>query len=451
MIASPAGENRVLIVGAGLAGLCLAIILEKANVPYELFERATEIRPLGAAITLGVNVLPFFKQIGIFEEFVSLSKPAMCIDNYNEKRELVFSMDFTPVHALGGGLGYVLPRSGLYDLLLRQIPSHKIHLKKRILSMAQGDKGVRIVCQDNSAYDGEILVGADGAYSAVRTCLYESMKNENKLPKSDGGVLPYSCVCLVGQTQPLDPDFFPDLPDPVAKFNAMKSETKPYSWNVITAPGNRYCWSVIQYLDEESSKENDSFRSSEWGSESAVSMCKEVRDFPIVGATGPENFQTLGALIDNTPKDLISKVMLEEKVFSTWYYQRTVHPASGAGAVNAITDAIVLGNWIVALPDRSLESLEKAFKEYRNERYDAVMVAYNNGRLLSKVNAKATWKSKAIRYMTQNTPNWLWQIMMKRMAENRPQLWMLDQVEDKGTVPPKAQPSLQKNLHLRRK
>ena len=37
---------------------------------------------------------------------------------------------------------------------------------------------------------------------------------------------------------------------------------------------------------------------------------------------------------------------------------------------------------------------------------------------------------------------------MRRMAENRPQIWFLPLVEDKGTVPPKYQPSLQKNLPL---
>jgi len=38
---------KVLIVGAGLGGLVLALILEKAKIDYEIFERATEIRPLG--------------------------------------------------------------------------------------------------------------------------------------------------------------------------------------------------------------------------------------------------------------------------------------------------------------------------------------------------------------------------------------------------------------------
>lgn len=49
-------------------------------------------------------------------------------------------------------------------------------------------------------------------------------------------------------------------------------------------------------------------------------MCAEVRDFPII--SGGDKITTVGDLIDLTPKDLISKVMLEEKVFETWHHKR---------------------------------------------------------------------------------------------------------------------------------
>jgi 2-polyprenyl-6-methoxyphenol hydroxylase-like FAD-dependent oxidoreductase len=39
----------VIIVGAGLGGLMLAILLEQINVPYHIFERATKVKPLGTA------------------------------------------------------------------------------------------------------------------------------------------------------------------------------------------------------------------------------------------------------------------------------------------------------------------------------------------------------------------------------------------------------------------
>ena len=47
---SPVGVRKdphVLIVGAGVAGLFLAILLERAGISYQLYERAKEVKPLG--------------------------------------------------------------------------------------------------------------------------------------------------------------------------------------------------------------------------------------------------------------------------------------------------------------------------------------------------------------------------------------------------------------------
>lgn len=76
-------------------------------------------------------------------------------------------------------------------------------------------------CSDNSSYYGDILVGADGAYSAVRQNLFKELKEENKLPSCDDVSLPFSCVCLVGQTVPLDPEEFPHLKEELCQFNCV--------------------------------------------------------------------------------------------------------------------------------------------------------------------------------------------------------------------------------------
>lgn len=49
----------------------------------------------------------------------------------------------------------------------------------------QNADGVLIRCSDNSSYQGDILVGADGAYSAVRQTLYKQLSRQNKLPQCD--------------------------------------------------------------------------------------------------------------------------------------------------------------------------------------------------------------------------------------------------------------------------
>lgn len=76
---------------------------------------------------------------------------------------------------------------------------------------------------------------------------------------------------------------------------------------------------AIEHLDQTTSKEEDSL--SEWGPEAAASLCDEVRHLPV--PNGPPG-STLGTLIDLTPKELISKVTLEEKVFDSWYSGRAV-------------------------------------------------------------------------------------------------------------------------------
>jgi len=48
-------------------------------------------------------------------------------------------------------------------------------------------------------------------------------------------------------------------------------------------------------------------------------------------------------------------------------------------------DAIVLSNWIAALPHLDDQDTEKIFEEYKKERYPVAMAAYFNGRLLSKI------------------------------------------------------------------
>lgn len=51
-------------------------------------------------------------------------------------------------------------------------------------------------------------------------------------------------------------------------------------------------------------------------------MCRKVKDFPVI--SGGDKIMTLKDLMDRTPQNQVSNVILEEKVFKTWYDCRTV-------------------------------------------------------------------------------------------------------------------------------
>lgn len=47
MSSERSSQPTVLIVGAGLGGLMLGALLEKADIPYAIFERTAVVKPLG--------------------------------------------------------------------------------------------------------------------------------------------------------------------------------------------------------------------------------------------------------------------------------------------------------------------------------------------------------------------------------------------------------------------
>ena len=52
-MSSPA--SRIVIIGAGIGGLTLALLLRRRGIIAEILERAPELREVGAAVTLAAN------------------------------------------------------------------------------------------------------------------------------------------------------------------------------------------------------------------------------------------------------------------------------------------------------------------------------------------------------------------------------------------------------------
>ncbi|KAG0342029.1 hypothetical protein BG000_007222 [Podila horticola] len=436
-------KPKVIIVGAGIGGVMLGNLLQKGGIDFQILERSKDVKPLGSAMSLGSTLSGTLEQLNILEEFKKIGKPYTHLQIFNHELESILSLDMTDRNAISGGEEVIVARPDLYDLLLRQIPKENIDMGKKVASFVQGENGVIIRCSDNTTYEGDILVGADGAHSAVRQHMYSELKKEKRLPSSDDVPLPYSYVCLVGQTEVLDPEEFPDLKLPLSQFLGILGNDKTYSvmWkesSVRQISKNTVCWSVVETLNQETFKTNDAFCCSEWGSEAAEAMCKEVRHFQVPGGKDGKVL-TIGDLIDRTPKGSVSKVMLEEKL----------NPAGGAGALTAMHDAIALANWICAVQSRDMFDIEDAFKEYREERLPVAKEAFENSRMFDNIGGKG-FVAKFTRTMMKHCPRFLWRMLLTKMTENRGQATFLPLVEDKGTSKPKYGASYYKTLEIQR-
>jgi len=89
----PPSDLRVIIVGAGLAGLVMGIMLEKAGIDYHILEQASRLRPLGTSISLHPVILDIVDQLGLLDEMLAMSKPLRGITVLSAKGRKVGRID----------------------------------------------------------------------------------------------------------------------------------------------------------------------------------------------------------------------------------------------------------------------------------------------------------------------------------------------------------------------
>lgn len=152
---------------------------------------------------------------------MKIALPCPGIDFYDQNLSPMGGFDISKYKENTGYDFIMLARRDLYDLLLSQVPAERMHMNKKIIATEQSSQGVSITCSDGTIYRGDILVGADGAHSAVRLGLYTELNEKGSLPKSDLEPMSIGYMCLVGTTDELDAKAYPALQDPFTHFSRV--------------------------------------------------------------------------------------------------------------------------------------------------------------------------------------------------------------------------------------
>lgn len=127
-------------------------------------------------------------------------------------------------------------RPQMHQLFVSKIPKEKLHLGKKIESIEDNGEEVTIHCADGSSASGDILVGADGAYSSVRTSLFKAMAEKGLLPEADKEDLTVGHICMVGTTKPLEDNTYKALKDDFSHFERVIMQGTPHSVKLSCAP-----------------------------------------------------------------------------------------------------------------------------------------------------------------------------------------------------------------------
>ncbi|KAF8923718.1 hypothetical protein EDD21DRAFT_193495 [Dissophora ornata] len=460
---SPTSSSKVktIIVGAGVCGLLTAIQLERAGMDYIVIEKACTFSPLGSGLSLTPACNYILDQLGLLEEIQKLSHPCAKIDYLRDDLSKVGVMDAGDQKTRYGYNGILITRPTLYNILLSKVPKDKLHWGKRMVGFKQDENSVEIECEDNlevsqesgeeSAgnktrviYKGDILIGADGAYSSVRRNLYQSMKDEGiTLPKEDLAPLRFDSNCVIGVTEELTEEEYPVMKEKNGDFYVIIGKEKAIQVYLFTFAENRLGWHICGRMDNPEEYDEKDFRFSDWKPAAADELCDMVRHYkcPYGG--------TVGDVMDRTPKERLSKVMLEDKYFSTWYHKRTVlmgdachkHlPFGGQGANQAILDSVHLVNQLYGIPSNSLSDVEKSFQAYYGYRSPNAKEVFKTTSLVASILSARGIISDMIRFITLGyLPDFINNAGMDGMNTDRPYLCFLPPPPGKGTVKPKPQ------------
>lgn len=168
-----AGIRRALVIGGGFSGMAAAIQLSGRGIAVDLVEIDPGWRSYGAGISLHGGTFRVFDCLGILDEFRAHGAMTDGVE-VRGPQDQVFATLPTPSAAPG------LPGTGgtMRPLLARLLADRvratetNVRLGQSFASITPDADGVDVTFTDGTSARYDLVIGADGLYSAVRRALW---------------------------------------------------------------------------------------------------------------------------------------------------------------------------------------------------------------------------------------------------------------------------------------
>ncbi|KAK7993863.1 hypothetical protein PG989_007244 [Apiospora arundinis] len=431
---------RVIIVGAGIAGLAASHCLQKAGIDHVVLERRTEIDPPeGASFAVYPHGARILHQIGCLDAAKAACKP--CLRYYSRGPDGIMQSDngyFDNMKRIHGQDILLLERRQLLRVLYNCLPDKTpIRTGTEVKSVTQNSDMVEVVLGDGTVEKGDMVLGCDGVYSQVRNAMWthanaiapEAVVDEEKKRIQTGW------KCLVG-TGPPEPG--------LGERDMTSTSDEGFSFLALTQP-DRAFWFVFCKLDTPVV----------WPQRVAYSevdadaLAEQLSDHPVSESV------SFGRLWRRRHRGVL--IPIQEGVLRRWYSGRVVlagdaahkmTPNIGLGGNTGLESVAVLCNHLVrtlqgtmAPPPLSQQkptqaALERCFQAYQDGHRARVERIVQLSRLITRVQA---WDSPLNRWVAvwimPKLPDGLLAQVVSRLVRGAPKLdYVTTEGFPRGTV-----------------
>ena len=215
----------VLIQGAGIGGLTLAIALVQRGYSVQIVERSQRLSEVGAGIWMAANPMQVFDRLGFAAKVAAAGWTVQRIFLEDYRGDTLQASDISAVARHFGFETVALHRSVLQKVLFEELPAGIVLFGASVQELHPAQDAVLTRLTNGSSLTAKILVGADGINSQIRELV--SLGEEKRYSGSSS----YRAIARAARlpSQPGDHDAY-EIWAPGCRVGFSKINAVDYYW-----------------------------------------------------------------------------------------------------------------------------------------------------------------------------------------------------------------------------
>ncbi len=160
--------GNIGIVGGGIGGIAAAVALHRIGIDVSVYERAEQLREVGAGMMLWPNATRVLRELNLLEQVIARSGPNthFLVRKRTGKILMNIALGQFEVPAV------CMRRADLLSILLGALPNECLHLGCEFEHLKELDCKVRLYFKNAPEVEHDAIIGADGIRSRIRAQLF---------------------------------------------------------------------------------------------------------------------------------------------------------------------------------------------------------------------------------------------------------------------------------------